>query len=148
METHKHQVCGFFLVIFVVCLYCQGGCVLIHIDDIIVWLIFGFVGFAIPGVLTIWNIYNCFSICFDEAGDWYEQVTIFQYHYSISSEYSGIIWISLIGLIGYFILLFFKASKLPPLISAISISMIIFLIFMHCSSRRTQKDCIKDPLCV
>lgn len=124
-----------------------------YVDDIITILIFGIVAFVIPGILTIWNIYNCFSnrhrkeklissmtillggflylllfvISFEEAGDWHEQVNVMQYHYSISSQYSGIYWIVLLGFIGYFVLLFFSAKKLPPLVSAISISLVILL---------------------
>ena len=126
---------------------------MIYADDLISYFIFGIVAFVIPGTLTIWNIYNCFSkkprreklissitillgavfymllflFCFEESGDWNEQVNVRQLHYSISSEYKGIYWIVFLGFIGYFILLFFKANKLPPLVSAISISMVIIL---------------------
>lgn len=127
---------------------------MIYVDDIITFLILGIVAFVIPGIFTIWNIYNCFSniprreklissitvllggffylllfvISFEEAGDWYVQVNTAQYHYAISSKYCGIYeGIVLLGFIGYFVLVFFPANKLPPLVSAISISMVILL---------------------
>lgn len=124
-----------------------------HIDDIMLFLIFGVVCLGIPSVLTLWNIYNCVAlkpikekivsiitvfmggvlyvllhvISFEVAGNWYEQVNCAQYHNTISSEYAGMIWIVVLGFAGYFILLFKKADKLSPLISVISISMVILL---------------------
>ena len=32
-----------------------------HLNDILIFLFFGIVAFIIPGTLTVWNIYNCFS---------------------------------------------------------------------------------------
>ncbi len=87
-----------------------------HLNDILIFLFFGIVAFVIPGTLTVWNIYNCFSakpkkeklistvtvlvggllylmlfaITYDTAGDWYEQVNTMQFHYVISSGYWGI----------------------------------------------------------
>lgn len=84
-----------------------------HLNDILIFLFFGIVAFVIPGTLTVWNIYNCFSakpkkeklistvtvlvggllylmlfaITYDTAGDWYEQVNTMQFHYVISSGY-------------------------------------------------------------
>lgn len=126
---------------------------LVYIDDIFTIIIAIIIAFVIPGCLTIWNIYNCFSknpkkekwiatitiiiggmfyfllklISFEEAGDWYKQISIIQYHNTISSEYSEIAWIVVLGLAGYFLLLFKKADKLPPLVAAVSISMLILL---------------------
>ena len=67
------------------------------------------------------------AISFDEAGDWYEVVNTMQYHYSISSEYWLIGLIVLLGFASYFLLLFVKAEKLPPLVSVIAICMVILL---------------------
>lgn len=127
---------------------------MLHADDIFVYLLIVMVALIIPGVLTIWNIYNCFSkrpkreklissltifvggnfymmlyaLSFDIAGDWYEQVNTLQYHYAISSDYNGILSIViLLGLIGYFTLLFISADKLPPAVSIISISLVILI---------------------
>ncbi|SEQ35143.1 hypothetical protein SAMN02910369_01625 [Lachnospiraceae bacterium NE2001] len=122
-------------------------------SDIFVILLIGLVGFVIPGVLTVWNIYNCiaekpkwekfissltifiggifylvlFFINYDEAGEWYEQVNSMQYHNSISSEYGLVYVIVMLGFAGYFLLLFLKADELPPLLSAISISLMILM---------------------
>lgn len=124
---------------------------MLYADDIFTFLIFGIIGLVIPGGLTIWNLYNCFSrkpkvekliscltvfigglfylvlfsFSFEEAGDWNDQINNMQYHYSIASKYNGLFWIVVLGFIGYFILLFFKAKKLPPLVSAISISLVM-----------------------
>ena len=124
-----------------------------YIDDIIPYFIFIMIGFVIPGTLTVWNLYNCIAkqpkkekliscltiflgaffylllyiISFDTAGEWYEQIKNGQYHNSISSAYDGILWIALLGFVGYFVLLFFRVEKLPPLVSVISISMVILL---------------------
>lgn len=124
-----------------------------YLDDVIGVLILGIVCVVIPGMFTIWNIYNCVSskpkkeklisgltiiiggvfylllhvLSFEEAGDWYEQINTMQYHNIISSEYYVIDWIVLFGFVGYFILLFIDADKLPPLVSVISISLLILL---------------------
>lgn len=126
----------------------------IHFDDLMIMLIFGVMGFVIPGILTVWNIYNFRAskprkeklissltiviggifylvlhvMQFEEAGDWYKQINTMQIHNSISSEYG---WFAgllvLFGFAGYFILLFVDASKLPPLISVMSVAMVILL---------------------
>lgn len=116
-------------------------------------LIFGIIAFIIPGTLTVCNIYNCisknpkkeklistltilvgglfylflFAVEYDAAGEWYEQVNPTQYHNSISSEYWLIDRVVISGFVGYFVLLYVRADKLPPLISAISISALILL---------------------
>lgn len=126
----------------------------LHLDDMIEMVIFGIFAFAIPGILTVWNIYNCGSskpkkeklissltvfiggifyfllhaLQFQEAGDWYEQINTMQIHNSISSEYG---WFAglliLLGFAGYFILLFVDAAKLPPFISVMSVAMLMLL---------------------
>ncbi len=124
-----------------------------YLSDIFTIIIIGIVAFVIPGILTIWNIYNCvaekpkreklistltvfiggffylglFALQYDEAGEWYEQVNTMQYHYSLASEYWFVGWIALLGFVGYFILLYMRADKLPPLLSAVSISLLICL---------------------
>ena len=121
--------------------------------DIGVILIIGIIALVIPGMLTFWNIYNCtaktpkkeklistltvlvggvfylflFFLQFEEAGEWYEQVNTMQYHNSISSEYWLIKGIVALGFIGYFVLLYVRADKLPPLLSAVSISVLILM---------------------
>lgn len=121
-----------------------------YLIEIVILTIFAIV---IPGILTIWNIYNCFAktpkreklissltvfvggifylglflLTFEEAGDWYEQINNMQYHNSISSEYGMIYFIAFLGFVGYFILLYVRADKLSPLLSAISISFLILL---------------------
>lgn len=124
-----------------------------YLGNVLTMIIFGVVAFVIPGILTVWNIYNCiakspkseklistltilvgglfylslFSLDFEEAGEWYEQVNVMQYHYSLSSEYWLIDCIVFLGFAGYFVLLFKPADRLPPLISAVSISALICL---------------------
>ncbi len=116
-------------------------------------LLFGIVALVIPGTLTIWNVYNCvaekpileklissltvfiggifyfclFTLQYEEAGEWYEQINRTQYHNSISSEYGDIKLIVFLGFVAYFVLLYISADKLPPLISAFSISLLILL---------------------
>lgn len=126
----------------------------LHPDDSIIMIIFALIAFIIPGVLTVWNIYNfcsskprkeklisCLTIFvggifylllhalrFEEAGDWNVQINSMQIHNSISSEYgwfAGVIIV--LGLAGYFILLSVDASKLPPLISVMSVAMLALL---------------------
>ena len=121
--------------------------------EMLLWVIVAIVDIVIPGTLTVWNIYNCiaekpklekvistltvfiggvfylglFALNYEQGGEWYVQVNDMQYHNSISTEYSGIIWIVLLGFVGYFILLYVKADRLPPLISAGSISFLILM---------------------
>jgi len=126
---------------------------MLNTSDLFVMLIIGIMGFVIPGTLSLWNIYNClsekpkwekfissttvlvggmfylmlFGVSFETAGDWNEQVTIVQYHYSILSKYGLISLIVFLGFVGYFVLLFVKADKLSPLISALSISFLVLM---------------------
>ena len=121
-------------------------------DEIISVLILA-VAFGVPGMLTIWNIYNCisknpkweklissltvfvggifyfglFTLEFEEAGEWYERIDEMKYHNSISSEYWLIGCIVFLGFVGYFVLLNVRADKLPPLLSALSISALILM---------------------
>jgi hypothetical protein len=117
-------------------------------------IIIGILCIGIPVILTVWNIYNClsdkpkkekqiskdtilfgailyillFGISFNETGDWYKQIPSDRYHNIISSEYSYMYFIVVLGFIGYFILLNNSAKKLPPLLSAVYI---VFLILMN-----------------
>ena len=127
----------------------------IYVD--IILMIVCFIALVVPIVLTVWNIYNCCSskpkrekqiasltvilggilyyllymISFGEGEDWFVQIEINQVHNSISSEYLWIVaLIALLGFVGYFILLFVDAEKLPPLISVLSMAgLMIFNIF-------------------
>lgn len=125
----------------------------LYVDDIITILIIGIVGLVIPGTLTVWNIYNClakkpkyeklissltiligglfylglFAFSFEVAGEWYEQINDMQYHNSLSMKYDFIYFVIFMGVVGYFVLLFKRADELSPLVSAISISMLICL---------------------
>lgn len=123
-------------------------------ESIIGYIIFVLIAFVIPGVLTIWNIYNCcasepkkeklaatlgiiiggifymllHAIIFEEAGEWHEQIYTMQIHNSISTEYKWfVIFIIVFGLAGLLTLLFIRAEKLPPLISVLSIVALILL---------------------
>ena len=125
--------------------------------ELLIYPIIIVIGFIIPAVLTGWNIYNCVSekpkweklipcltlciggvlymflhvLSFDMAGEWYEVVNSMQYHNAISSEYALLDLIVLIGLAAYLILLFVRADKMPPLISAILISFLIIMNVIH-----------------
>ena len=129
----------------------------IYMDDVITYLILAVICFIIPGTLTFWNIMNCFSenpkheklistltvfvggffylglraLEFDEAGDWSETINSMQYHNSLSSQYWAVGWVVVFGFIGYFILLYVNAEKLPPLIAALSICMLILMNVFH-----------------
>lgn len=121
-------------------------------------ILFLILAVGIPGLLTIWNLYNCFAkrpvaekiiacltvfiggffymgfhvAVFEMAGDWDQAVYVFQYHYSVSSVYWLVpMIVVLFGFTGYFILLFGKAGKIPPLVSALSVSMLILLNIFH-----------------
>lgn len=126
----------------------------IHMNGTITEILLYFVAFVMPVILTIWNIYNCcsskpknektascltifmggilyfflYAIQFNTAGDWYEQVNTMENHYSISSEYAWFVGaLILLSFVGYFILLFIEASKIPPLISVMSVAMLVLL---------------------
>ena len=126
----------------------------IHMNGTITEILLYFVAFVMPVILTIWNIYNCcsskpkkektvscltifmggilyfflYAIQFNTAGDWYEQVNTMENHYSISSEYAWAVGaLILLSFVGYFILLFIEASKIPPLISVMSVAMLALL---------------------
>ena len=125
----------------------------IYMNDVITILIIATIGFIIPGTLTVWNLYNCVSkqpkfeklissltvfiggifyiglhaLEFDEAGDWKEVILVNQYHYSLSPRYWTVGLIVVMGFIGYFILLYKDAKKLPPLIAVSAICMLILM---------------------
>lgn len=114
----------------------------------------GFIAFVIPGVFTLWNVYNLFSkkakgevpalwltiliggvlyfllysFYFDSAGDWYEAVNVAQTHYAISTQHQlGIILPIFVGVIGLTILICVDTKKLPPLVSAFSVASVVLL---------------------
>lgn len=125
---------------------------MLHFDDMIMVILAFIFVFVLPIGLSIWNLYNCLSqkpkkekgiatltvilggifyillflISFETAGDWDRQINIVQYHNTISSEYAGIAWIVVLGLVGYFLLLY-KADKLPPLLAVLSIAMVVWM---------------------
>ena len=108
----------------------------------------------LPGGMTVWNIYNLFSkkpkaagiaawatliaggVCymllfgleFSTAGDWYVQIYDTELHYSISSKFGWTVGLPIaIGILGLLALVSFKAEKLPPLVSALSIAGVVLL---------------------
>lgn len=123
------------------------------IDDIITIIIFVFVAFVIPGVLIVWNIYNCiakkpklekliatltiliggvfylglFALNYELAGEWDVQINSMQYHNTLSSKYWLIDCIIFLGFLGYFILLYERADRLSPLVAAVSISFLALM---------------------
>lgn len=143
---------------------------MLHGDDIMMLLIFGIVAIIIPGTLTFLNIYNClsgtpkkeklvstltvivggflylalFGFRFETAGDWDVQINTMQYHYSISSKYELVPFIAFLGLIAYFVLLYVKADRLPPLISAVSISLLILMNIFQIAYAIQISNNIKD----
>ncbi len=73
-----------------------------------------------------------YGVGFDPGGDWYEQVYTFQTHYSVSTDYMPtLIILALVGLVGYFTLLFGSAEKLPPLVSVFSVAAVIMINVLH-----------------
>lgn len=123
-------------------------------EKIIYILIFVSTVILMPGGLTVLNIYNLFSkkpiaqrvastatlivggvlylmlfaMSFSTAGDWYEQIYDTELHYSISSEFGWAVTVpAALGLLGLLALIFFKAEKLPPLVSAFSIAGVVLL---------------------
>lgn len=118
----------------------------------IVFAIAFIICYATPLSLTIWNIYNClsekpkneklissltmliggilyilFHLTFNMYGNWDKQIYFQQIHYSLSTEYLGILWIAAIGFIAYFVLLYVASWKIPPLLSAFLIAFLILL---------------------
>ncbi len=73
-----------------------------------------------------------YCLMFDPGGDWNEQVYSFQTHYSVSTEYMPtLIILALVGLVGYFTLLFGSAEKLPPLVSVFCVAAVIMINVLH-----------------
>ena len=124
-----------------------------HPEELIGFLIMGIIMFVIPGGLTIRNIMNCivkkpkfekfFAVLtiitggifyllllafFQIEGDWYEPVYPDQLHYPLSSEYYPALMLPvMIGTVGYFVLLFTEADRIPPLVSVYLIVNLILL---------------------
>ena len=130
----------------------------LHLDDILINLLVLLIVFGIPGILTVWNIYNCCAgqpkkekliatltvfiggvfyfifraLRFEEAGDWQKQIYTTQIHNSFSSEYNWFaICVVVCGLIGLFTLLYIDANKLPPLISATAVALLVVFNVFH-----------------
>lgn len=109
---------------------------------ILFWIVIG----VVPGVLTIWNIYNFFAkkpkykriiawltiwiggflysflyeAGFQPSGDWKEAVYVYETHYSISSQYGWTIVIPIVlGLIALLILYSVQADRQPPLFACV-----------------------------
>lgn len=127
---------------------------MLHADDIVTFLVIGIIAFVIPGILTIWNLYNLCSkktkatntialltlivggidyvmlllVQFDPAGEWYEAIYSDQLHNMISGTYGISVAIPfVIGIIGLITLIFSEPEKLSPIISALAIASIIIL---------------------
>lgn len=127
---------------------------MLHANDIVTFLVIGIIAFVIPGILTIWNLYNLCSkktkatntialltlivggmdyvmlllIQFDPAGEWYEAIYSYQLHNMISGTYGISVAIPfVIGIIGLITLIFSEPEKLSPIISALAIASIIIL---------------------
>lgn len=123
-------------------------------NEFIFWSFFFCYFIGVPILLTIWNLYNLcakkaflpsisalltvpiglldyvllFAIMFDPAGEWYEAIYTNQVHNLLSGQYEISLVIPLIvGYVGLFALLFFKAEKLSPIISAFSIAGVLIL---------------------
>ncbi len=69
---------------------------------------------------------------FNPAGDWYEQIYDDQTHYTISTDYMPtLVILAIVGLVGYFTLLFSSAEKLPPLVSVFCVAAVIMINILH-----------------
>ncbi|SFB67170.1 hypothetical protein SAMN02910406_00160 [Ruminococcus albus] len=99
-------------------------------------------------ILTIWNIFNCIAddskienlissltvllgavfyyLLFNISLDVGDNGSAFYYR-TLSPEYWLIDYVVVLGFIGYFILLYNKANKLSPLLSALSIGTVVIL---------------------
>lgn len=124
-----------------------------ELTSILSALIFLFIVFAVPVLLTGFNIfiliskkykfayviypltviigsilYLVFIIFMDVTGPWYEAILQYQLHECISSDHwLGFILPIVLGYIGVGILLYGKDAKKPPLLSALAISSIIVM---------------------
>lgn len=125
-----------------------------QLQGLLIWILIATVTILYPLFLTGMNLYNCFSkkpkreimyatitilfgfclyysfhlIVFDTVGDWYEAVSTLTYHNTISSEFDWLKWFLIIaGMIGYFVLLFAKGDKTPPLITVLAIVFLMLL---------------------
>lgn len=124
-----------------------------HPEILIGYLIMILIVAVIPGGLTIRNIMNCivkkpkfekgFAVLtviiggifyllllafYQLEGDWYEPIYPDQLHNPLSSEYFPALMLPvMIGTVGYFVLLFTKADRIPPLVSVYLIANLILL---------------------
>lgn len=125
--------------------------------DLTYYIAMAFSFVILPAGLSIWNIVNCFinkviserlsssltlimgfilyilysAFRFDMAGDWYVSIYTIELHNTISTEYLiCIILVMIVGIVGFGVLLFSNAKKLPPLVSAFAIgAVLLFNIF-------------------
>lgn len=82
------------------------------------------------GFLTVFGGAAAYKLVYDNVlsieGDWNVQIYDFQRHFSISSKFMAAIEIiAIVGAVGFLVLLFSSANKLPPLISIFSIASLI-----------------------
>lgn len=124
-----------------------------HPQVLIGFLIMIFICFVIPGGLTIWNIINCFVKkpgrekvvstvtvilgglfylilleVMNVRGEWYEPIYPDELHNFISMDYFPALFFPwVIGTVGYFLLLYVRADRLPPLFSVFLIANLILL---------------------
>ena len=105
---------------------------------------------VVPAFLSLWNLANCFfkkpkgekilapvgvigggimygmmQSSLDYGGDWYEQIYSFQTHYSLSPRYPAVYFALFLGIVALFVLVYAKAEAMPPLVSAICISLLV-----------------------
>ena len=127
---------------------------LLCFSDFCKFVMFGWIAFVIPAVLTFLNVWNLCSkkpraqkltawltlivggvlyvllagVSFNTGGDWWEQVYPNDLHYILSSEYEwAVILPTVLGIAGLLVLINIKAEKLPPLVSAGSIAAIVLM---------------------
>ena len=73
-----------------------------------------------------------YGLVFNPGADWYVQLYDNQTHYSVSTDYMPtLVILAVIGLAGYFTLLFGSAEKLPPLVSVICVAAVIMINVLH-----------------
>lgn len=142
------------------------------IEGILIWGIIIIIAFGIPGVLTIWNLYNLcgkkqkytnrialttlivgfldylflFAIQLETAGEWYEQVNYMQVHNSISGAYEISFTVPiLVGMCGLLILLFASPERLSPALSALAVASVVLLnVFQIAYSIQISKQIFHD----
>ena len=73
-----------------------------------------------------------YGLVFNPGADWYVQLYDNQTHYSVSTDYMPtLVILAVIGLAGYFTLLFGSAEKLPPLVSVFCVAAVIMINVLH-----------------